>query len=219
MKKANKRKLYIFGIILASVLLGLLLLFVLFVIVDSTMPLGHRGPEENYQFHISEPKLIQKIHEFKKANPEFVVPNEIIDSTGFFGFDGKDEVYDTSYFIKEHHFLIYFKSKKYIFRFYTRDVVGESAVVFYGVDEPPFLDNGNWKSVNAALQGNENKEVKNEFEKEFLDKLGVEYDKEGDSLPILTKYKDTPIIPLTISGIIVLTLTIVILAKTLKKNR
>ncbi len=55
-------------------------------------------------------------------------------------------------------------------------------VALYALNQGPSFDN--WKQLNRQLTRKETKVVKEEFEEQFLDKLGIQYKKEGNGTPI-----------------------------------
>lgn len=137
---------------------------------------------EKYKFNIDEDKLINAIEKFKQDNPQFVVPKEILLQNRTTHGLRMDSGYDA--IRNAYGFTLYFRQKAEAMTFWImqQDING-CEVGLTVITKGPTFDT--MKLLYRQLSIKESKEAKNFFEEQFLDKLSIKYEKEGNGLPIV----------------------------------
>lgn len=138
-----------------------LLLTIVFISCDSFSPGSYPYREEFVFEDQNIHEIIEVLTEFKIKNPKYSLPDNL---------EFRDDYTDERK-------LFY----SFYFRYPERGLVIKSFVqkkenTVLGLVAICELNNlYNWKEINHDLKGSENEKVKEEFEKEVLDKLGVKY--------------------------------------------
>jgi len=190
----KKKTIKIIAIIAVCSAVGI---FAFIVFADYFLPLGGNRFVEDYEFSCSKDELLKAIHIFKIHNPEFVVPQEILDNnkrlgSGLRGDSGvscwnpwaSDHRYEYDY-----EYVLYFKSDNETMSFFVREHWWETQKIqlyLSTISKSPGFNS--FLEVNKDIYGSENRKVKRDFEEQFLDKIGIEYDKKGNGAPILYHY-------------------------------
>ena len=134
---------------------------------------------------------------FREANPKYLLPeSEFLPN----GTNVHLQYFEQIQYPPGYSGYLYNMEKNQIIHFQITNEIpilkeekSPSILYFVGVNEGLTL--GNWKDVNDDISGEENEEMKSEFEHTILDKLGIEYEKEGNSAPLfhnLFNHKSTP---------------------------
>ncbi len=146
-------------------------IFTLYFGLKYIAPAGSYCYAENYEFAVSETELINKIEEFKKNNPQYIPPQSF-----------KDGRRDSS----DYWYCMYIKlpTDDYYISFWVRG--NENKKTTLGLVSANYkLENISWKNINKDFSSYENKQIKIKFEKMFLDRLELKYDKKGNSMQFL----------------------------------
>lgn len=137
----------------------LLILACQFFIGCNTIAAGSYPYAEIYDVNMPESELIQNINDFKKANPDYNVPEEV----GFV--DGRRNSKDLWY-----HIYFYYKDKDQIIKAWTRPGTdGKTSFALVRINQGLTL--GNWKDINNDFSREENNEQKQRFEKRILNRV------------------------------------------------
>jgi hypothetical protein len=116
---------------------------------------------EVYNINVDESDLIAAIDDFKRDNPQHILPNEVQLVDGRNNEQGQDYWY---------HIYFYDKHENQIIKCWTRpNGQGNSNFAFVGINQG--LKIGNWKMINKDFSHSENKEEKRKFEENFLNKI------------------------------------------------
>lgn len=116
---------------------------------------------EEYELNVPEATLIEAIQEFKKENPQYVVPGQTQLT------DGRNNEAGQAYW---YHIYFYYKDENRIVKCWTRPSgKGKTTFAFIGINQG--LELGNWKDINKDFNLSENKEEKNKFEELILNKI------------------------------------------------
>lgn len=114
---------------------------------------------EVYNVDMPESCLIQKINDFKKANPDYNVPGEV----GLV--DGRLKNNDYWY-----HIYFYYNDNDQIIKAWTRPAAnGKTSFAFIGINQGSTL--GNWKMINSDFSREEDQEQKERFEQLILKRI------------------------------------------------
>lgn len=181
MKVLKKKTILIIGIISISVSI---VVFGFIVIADNFLPLGSQRFTEFYKFHSTEMNLINAVEKFEVKNPDYLLPDTVYLPSGQKIHMNKIQR-DTNLYA--YFFYLYDSNKNQIIVFYIRQQSEASCTLgFIGVNQGLTL--GNCKIVNDNINSEDNRELKKEFEENILDKLGIKYEKEGNSAPIFNNW-------------------------------
>jgi hypothetical protein len=132
-----------------------LLLAILFCLTSCDFAPGSYPYAEIYEFDAKEDELIKIVSEFKKSNPNFILPEDINIKDG-----RSNDVSDHWY-----HIWFYYKEEDKIVYTWIRG----SKFAFVSINEGSEL--GNWKRINKDFTQVENKKEKEKFEKLILNKI------------------------------------------------
>ena len=114
---------------------------------------------EEYEINVKESDLIKAIQDFKKDNPQYIVPEQtqLKDEQG-----GDRKLWYFVYF--------YYPQENQILCTWTRPIdKGKTTFAFIGINQG--LELGNWKMINKDYGSSENKEEKKKFEERILNKI------------------------------------------------
>lgn len=128
-------------------------------VASSLLAPGSYVNAEEYEINTDEKTLAQLIAEFKKENPEYVLPEQV----GIV--DGRKDTSDHWY-----HVYFYYADKNEIIKTWLRPN-GSNKTTFAFVAVNSSLVLGNWKDINKDYSSEENNERKKEFEKRILSRI------------------------------------------------
>lgn len=132
---------------------------VLFFVECCNLAPGSYPYAEKYLVNMREDSLIERVQIFKKENPEFIVPQNIMLQ------DGRRNNEDHWY-----HIYFYYKPENQIVKTWVRSSRnGGTVFAFVGINEG--LTIGNWKEINKDFKGAANLMQKQMFEKRILNKI------------------------------------------------
>ncbi|MBK8712291.1 MAG: hypothetical protein IPL97_10535 [Niastella sp.] len=116
---------------------------------------------EEYEINVNESDLIEAIQNFKKDNPQYIVPEQTQLN------DGRNNEAGQNYW---YHIYFYNQDENKIIKCWTRPIdKGKTTFAFIGINQG--LELGNWKMINKDFSRSENKEVKKKFEERILNKI------------------------------------------------
>lgn len=116
---------------------------------------------EEYELNVLESTLVEAIQDFKKDNPQYIVPEQ----TQLI--DGRSNETRQDYW---YHIYFYYKDENKIVKCWTRpSEKGKTTFALIGVGQG--LELGNWKMINKDFSRSENKEEKKKFEERILNKI------------------------------------------------
>jgi len=116
---------------------------------------------EEYEINAPESTLVVAIQDFKKDNPQYIVPEQAQLS------DGRDNETGQDYW---YHIYFYYEDENRIVYCWTRPAEkGITTFALIGVGQG--LELGNWKDINKDFSRSENKEEKEKFEERILNKI------------------------------------------------
>ncbi|MDV6167493.1 membrane lipoprotein lipid attachment site-containing protein [Flavobacterium sp. DG1-102-2] len=136
------------------------LLGVMLIVSGCNIAAGSYPYAEIYEINSKESDLEEKIKVFKEQNSVFEVPKQVglIDSRS----DYKDDLW--------YHVYFYFKDTDQIIYTWLR-TSEENTTSFGLVSVNQGLQLGNWKTINDDLSDEEDRLIKDKFEKLILNKL------------------------------------------------
>lgn len=116
---------------------------------------------EEYKVNVNESILVEAIQDFKKDNPQYVVPDQAQLVDGRNNETGQDYWY---------HIYFYYENENRIVKCWIRPSEKDKATfAFIGINQG--LELGNWKMINKDYSRSENKEEKKKFEERILNKI------------------------------------------------
>ena len=137
-----------------------LVLIVLYGIATCFAP-GSYPYREAYVINVSESTLIEAIQNFKKNNPQYIVPEQTRLTDGRINEQFRDHWY---------HIYFYYEDENRIVKCWTRPAEkGKTTFAFIGINQG--LELGNWKDINKDFKRSENKAEKKKFEERILNKI------------------------------------------------
>lgn len=114
---------------------------------------------EEYELNVNENILTEAIQNFKKDNPQYIVPEQVQLNDG----PGGDR--DLWYFI-----YFYYPQEDQIVCTWTRRISKEKTTfAFVGINQG--LSLGNWKDINKDFSRSDNNKEKKKFEERILNKI------------------------------------------------
>ena len=114
---------------------------------------------EEYLINANEATLVEAIKDFKKNNPQYIVPEQTKLK------DGRNSEKD--YWC---HIYFYYKEENKIIYTWTRPAEkGKTTFAFVSINDG--LTIGNWKEINKDFSNSENSEEKKKFEERILNKI------------------------------------------------
>ena len=114
---------------------------------------------EEYLINANEATLVEAIKDFKKNNPQYIVPEQTKLK------DGRNSEKDYWY-----HIYFYYKEENKIIYTWTRPAEkGKTTFAFVSINDG--LTIGNWKEINKDFSNSENSEEKKKFEERILNKI------------------------------------------------
>ena len=134
-------------------------LFVLSKLAGCNIAAGSYPNAELYEINAPESTLVKVIQNFKKNNPQYIVPAQLNLSDGRIG--------DVAYW-----YCIYFyypDRNEIIYTWVQASENGSTNFAFVSVNEGLIL--GNWKDINKDFSSSENEEEKRIFEDRILNKI------------------------------------------------
>lgn len=143
--------------IIILLIVGLLVTFVIWF--GCNFAPGSYPYAETYEIKVDEITLIEAIQNFKRDNPQYIVPlqAQLKDEYG-----GDRKLWYFVYF--------YYPQENKILCTWVRSAnKGNTTFAFVGINQGLVL--GNWKIINKDLSRSENKKVKKEFEERILNKI------------------------------------------------
>ena len=152
-----KNKIIVIGIII----IGLIIISFFGYVIFNFKPGSYINAQE-YIINEKEELVIEAIEDFKKENPQYIVPE-------YLGLnDGRDEN-----LVNDHWYHLYFynnKSNQIIYA-WVRSNLENTNTTFALVAVNEGLTLGNWKDVNKELNEFENKKVKEMFVNQILNPI------------------------------------------------
>ena len=137
-----------------------LVLIVLYGISTYFAP-GSYPYREAYVLNVSESTLIEAIQDFKKNNPQYIVPEQTQLTDG----RNNEKFLDHWY-----HIYFYYEDENRIVYCWTRPAEeGKTTFALIGINQG--LELGNWKDINKDYNRSENKKEKKKFEERILNKI------------------------------------------------
>ena len=126
---------------------------------------------ERYEFAVSDDRLLSTVENFKKENPNYCPPSDVINFI-----DGKDTNMSVSMW---HHFYFYFAEENLILYTWVSSVDFKTNTSTFALYHVKNLKNrGSW-AINDCIDEKQNKIVINKFEERILKpiekKLGVSH--------------------------------------------
>jgi hypothetical protein len=116
---------------------------------------------EEYEICANESDLIEAMQDFKKDNPQFIVPEQ----TQLTDFRSNEEGQNYWY-----HIYFYYNNENKIIKCWTRPIDnGTTTFAFVSINNGLIL--GSWKDINKDFNRSENKEEKKKFEERILNKI------------------------------------------------
>jgi hypothetical protein len=116
---------------------------------------------EEYVINVNESDLIKVIQNFKKDNPQYIVPEQTQLIDGRRNETGQNHWY---------HVYFYNQDENKIVKCRTRPIEkGKTTFVFIGINDGLAL--GNWKMINKDFNRSQNKEEKKKFEEYILNRI------------------------------------------------
>ena len=146
---------------LKVVIICFLVLIVLYGMSTWFAP-GSYPYREEYVLNVSESTLIEAIQDFKKNNPQYIVPMQTQLTDGRDNENFRDHWY---------HIYFYYEDENRIVHYWTRPAEnGKTTFAFIGIIQGLELGS-NWKRINKDFKRSENKEEKKKFEERILNKI------------------------------------------------
>lgn len=136
-----------------------LVAIVLSKMVSCNLAPGSYPYVEEYAINVNELQVIEGIKNFKKDNPEYIVPEQTQLK------DGRNSENDYWF-----HLYFYYKEENKIIYAWTRPA-GKDKTTFALVGVNNGLTIGNWKEINKDFSKSENNEEKKKFEERILNKI------------------------------------------------
>ena len=116
---------------------------------------------EEYEFKVPESELIEAIQNFKRDNPQYIVPKQTQLTDGRNNNTGQDYWY---------HIYFYYPKENQIVKAWARpSEEGKTTFAFIALNQG--LELGNWKEINKDFGRLENKAEINKFEERILNKI------------------------------------------------
>lgn len=143
---------------------SLLVIIILSNVTACNIAAGSYPYAERYELNVNEASLIKAIQDFKKNNPQYIVPEQtqLID-------ERNDEPNQDYWY----HVYFYYQDENRIVKCWTRPAEkGKTTFAFVGVNEGLTL--GNWKFINKDFSRSENKAELKKFEERILNKIKEE---------------------------------------------
>ena len=135
-----------------------LVLIILSRIIACNFAPGSYPYREAYELNVPESILIEAIQDFKKENPQYIVPEQTLFIDG-----RKNEPFLDHWY----HIHFYYEDENKIVKCWTRpSEKDKTTFAFIGVGQL-----GNWKMINKDFNRSENKEEKKKFEERILNKI------------------------------------------------
>lgn len=142
---------------------SLLVIFILSNITACNISAGSYSYSEDYEINVNEATLIKAIQDFKKNNPQYIVPEQTQLT------DGREDEPNQDYW---YHVYFYYQDENRIVKCWTRPAEkGKTTFAFVGVNDG--LKLGNWKEINHDCSRSENKAELKKFEERILNKIKV----------------------------------------------
>ena len=136
-----------------------LAVIILLKIIACNFAPGSYPYAEEYEINAPESTLVDAIQEFKKNNPQYIVPDQTQLK------DGRNDDKDYWY-----HIYFYYPKENQIIYSWTRPAEkGKTTFAFISINDGLAL--GNWKEINKDFSRSENTEQKKKFEERILNKI------------------------------------------------
>lgn len=119
---------------------------------------GSYAYAEEYEINANENDLIEVINDFKKDNPEYVVPeqSQLV--------DGRNKEVGQDFW---YHIYFYYKAENRIVKCWTRPInKKKTTFAIIGINQGLTL--GNWKMINKDFNNTDNEKEKKRFQEEIL---------------------------------------------------
>lgn len=140
---------------------SLLVLIILSNITACNISAGSYPDAERYELNVNEASLIKAIQDFKKNNPQYIVPEQTQLIDGRDDNDRNDHWYHVYFYYPEENQIIYT---------WTRPAEnGKTTFAFVSINEGLRL--GKWKDINKDFSRSENKAELKKFEERILNKI------------------------------------------------
>lgn len=134
------------------------LVTILLMAVSCNLAPGSYPYAEEYEINVNESELIKAIQNFKKDNPQYIVPAQTQLTDGRKNEQGQNFWYHIYFFNHEENRII---------KCWTRPIDNKKTTfAFIGINQG--LELGNWRMINKDFSSSENKEEKKKFEQQIL---------------------------------------------------
>lgn len=145
---------------------NIFLLIVLLELTSCSFTSGSYPYAETYELNYSEEEVKTAITKFKQEHPEYIVPKVTV--------DGKEtwDLIDEQSKEPNHWYIVYFyypKENQIILTWIRPAEKRKTTFAFVSINEGLTL--GNWKEINKDFSRSENKEEKEKFEQQILNKI------------------------------------------------
>ncbi|MCF6133453.1 hypothetical protein [Flavobacterium wongokense] len=143
---------------------GLILGLFLFYQLGKAFGPGSYPNAEIYEIKAPEQEVVKAINNFKKLNPEYVVPKVNINNNGSFDLsesEGRKEKSQWNF-----NYFFYKNENEIIFTWTRPNLDGNTDLAFVSLNKG--LNIGNWKDINHDFGFFENRKLKEEFESRIL---------------------------------------------------
>lgn len=145
---------------LKIIIVFILVIFLLLFFGNKFAP-GSYPYREEYELNVPESTLIRAIQDFKKANSQYIVPEEVQLTDGRNSESGQDFWY--------HIYFYYPKENQIIYTWLRPAEKGKTTFALISINQGRRL--GKWKDINKDFNWSENRSEKKKFEERILNKI------------------------------------------------